>query len=55
MAKEKKSSNPPISETLEKALLPDIEQKGLPFDQILLVQLCDKRQLIYGEPSSTLC
>jgi hypothetical protein len=54
MAKEKKSSNPPISETLEKALLTDIEQKGLPFDQISLVQLCDKRQLIYGEPSTTL-
>jgi hypothetical protein len=54
MAKEKKSSNPPISETLEKALLTDIEQKGLPFDQILLVQLCDERQLIYSEPSTTL-
>jgi hypothetical protein len=43
-----------ISETVEKALLQDIEQKGLPFDQISLVQLCDQREAFYGPPSSAL-
>jgi hypothetical protein len=43
-----------ISELLEKSLLEDIEQKGLPFDQISLVQLCNDKELIYGPPSSAL-
>jgi hypothetical protein len=53
MAK-KNSKLPIISDTLERALLEDIELKGLPFEQISLVKLCDDKELIYGSPSSDL-
>jgi hypothetical protein len=43
-----------ISENLEKHLLDNIEQKGLPFDDVLLVSLCDNKELICGGPSSDL-
>jgi hypothetical protein len=47
-----KTKLPPITELLEEALLKDIEASGLSFDEISLVQLCDKKELIYGSPSS---
>jgi hypothetical protein len=43
-----------ISENLEKHLLDDIEQKGLPFDDVSLALLCDNKELICGGPSSDL-
>jgi hypothetical protein len=47
-----KAKLPHITELLEEALLKDIEATGLSFDEISLVHLCDKRELIYGSPSS---
>jgi hypothetical protein len=48
----KKAKHPLISETLEQAFLSDIEKIGLSFEEINLTQLCDKKELIYGTPSS---
>jgi hypothetical protein len=45
---------PIISEAIEKQLLEDIERKGLPFQEISLVSLCDDKEFIYGAPSSDL-
>jgi hypothetical protein len=47
MPKGKRAIAPLILESLEKQLLEDIERKGLPFDNILLVALCDNKELIY--------
>jgi hypothetical protein len=43
---------PPITGLLEESLLKDIEATGLAFDEISLVELCNKKEVIYGPPSS---
>jgi hypothetical protein len=52
VVKQKTTKLPKITQLLEKALLKDIEETGLAFDEIALVQLCNKKEIIYGEPSS---
>ena len=56
MSKEKKTSDPTslphIPDHIEKSLLKDLKEKGLPFNQISFLQLCDDKVAIYGVPRS---
>jgi hypothetical protein len=40
----------PLSQKVHQTLLADIENTGLPLDQILLVDLCEAKEGVYGAP-----
>jgi hypothetical protein len=54
MAKGKKrvTKLPPITDTVERNHLTDVEAKGIDFESINLAELCNKKEAIYGPPST---
>ena len=47
------SASHKLTRKTEQTLLEDIENTGLPLDQVSLVDICDAKEGIYGAPGKT--